>query len=78
MPPPVAGSPAGVWPQTATWMSLAAPLAIERTVPVTLPGGPIALTASAVKLPCRTTAPRAASQPPKMLLVLLLGAAAKT
>src|SRR5215475_7375204 len=79
MPPPSAGSPAGVWPQTATWMSLVAPLAIERTVPVTLPGGPTALTAAvAAKLPCRTTAPCAASQPPTMLLVLVPGAAANT
>src|SRR5262245_36612953 len=79
MPPPVAGSPAGVWPQTAPRMSLVAPLAIERTAPVTLPGGPTALRAAvAAKLPWRTTAPRAADQPPTTLLVLVPGAAANT
>src|SRR5438046_2176590 len=61
-------------------MSLAAPLAIERTVPVTLPGvGPTALTtAVAENVPCRTTAPRAASQPPMTLFVLEPGATANT
>ena len=47
--PPVAGSPDGVWPQTATWMSLAAPLATERTAEAKQAGSDKALIAASAQ-----------------------------